>query len=278
MKYKAILILLSVIYMSLACSADNTAKVGRFNVEKDILLVQLDCNTDVDDIHTAAALATMMYNSEFSKINYHVVTGTYGIQGGEYVPPNSLLELAFENNWTDAHENFDDALKQTKVLVKTTLENGGDIWIAEAGQSDFSAELIKAIQSDLNDINTTQRIHIVQHSDWNEENTLPSNLAFVKENADYNRIPDGNAIGNGSPGFVSHEYTEWRSKIKDPKLLEIWQHSIDLANKYNGEDGRYNNPAMADGGLDFSDLAEVCWIFGLEDIKDVEHFFNLYSN
>ena len=235
MKYKAILILLSVIYMSLACSADNTAKVGRFNVEKDILLVQLDCKTDVDDIHTAAALATMMYNSEFSKINYHVVTGTYGIQGGEYVPPNSLLELAFENNWTDAHENFDDALKQTKVLVKTTLENGGDIWIAEAGQSDFSAELIKAIQSDLNDINTTQRIHIVQHSDWNEENTSPINLAFVKENADYNRIPDGNAIGNGSPGFLSHEYTEWRSKIKDPKLLEIWQHSIDVANKYNGK-------------------------------------------
>lgn len=278
MKYKAILILLSVIYMSLACSADNTAKVGRFNVEKDILLVQLDCKTDVDDIHTAAALATMMYNSEFSNINYHVVTGTYGIQGGEYVPPNSLLELAFENNWTDAHENFDDALKQTKVLVKATLENGGDIWIAEAGQSDFSAELIKAIQSDLNDINTTQRIHIVQHSDWNEENTSPINLAFVKENADYNRIPDGNAIGNGSPGFLSHEYTEWRSKIKDPKLLEIWQHSIDVANKYNGKEGRYNNPAIADGGLDFSDLAEVCWIFGLEDIKDVEHFFNLYSN
>lgn len=278
MKYKAILILLSVIYMSLACSADNTAKVGRFNVEKDILLVQLDCKTDVDDIHTAAALATMMYNSEFSNINYHVVTGTYGIQGGEYVPPNSLLELAFENNWTDAHENFDDALKQTKVLVKATLENGGDIWIAEAGQSDFSAELIKAIQSDLNDINTTQRIHIVQHSDWNEENTSPINLAFVKENADYNRIPDGNAVGNGSPGFLSHEYTEWRSKIKDPKLLEIWQHSIDVANKYNGKEGRYNNPAIADGGLDFSDLAEVCWIFGLEDIKDVEHFFNLYSN
>lgn len=278
MKYKAILILLSVIYMSLACSADNTAKVGRFNVEKDILLVQLDCKTDVDDIHTAAALATMMYNSEFSKINYHVVTGTYGIQGGEYVPPNSLLELAFENNWTDAHENFDDALKQTKVLVKTTLENGGDIWIAEAGQSDFSAELIKAIQSDLNDINTTQRIHIVQHGAWNEENTLPSNLAFVKGNADYNRIPDGNAVGNGSPGFVSHEYTEWRSKIKDPKLLEIWQHSIEVANKYNGKEGRYNNPAIADGGLDFSDLAEVCWIFGLEDIKDVEHFSNLYSN
>ncbi len=278
MKYKAILILLSVIYMSLACSADNTSKIGRFDVGKDLLLVQLDCKTDVDDIHTAAGLATLMSNSKFSKVNYHIVTGTYGIQGGKYAPPNPLLDLAFENNWTDAHENFDDALKETKVLVKAILENGGDIWIAEAGQSDFSAELIKAIQSDLNDINTSQRIHIVQHSAWNEENTSPSNLAFVKENSDYKKIPDGNAVGNGSPGFASHEYTEWRSKIKESKLLETWQLAIDIANKYNGKDGRYNNPAIADGGLDFSDLAEVCWIFGLEDIKDVEHFFNLYTN
>jgi len=29
--------------------------------------------------------------------------------------------------------------------------------------------------------------------------------------------------------------------------------------------------------LDFSDLSEVCWILGLQDIKDTEHFFNLYS-
>ena len=66
--------------------------------------------------------------------------------------------------------------------------------------------------------------------------------------------------------------------IKDAILIEIWQLAVDLGNKYNGKDGRYNNKAVSEGGLDFSDLSEVCWILGLEDIKDTEQFFNLYSN
>ena len=54
--------------------------------------------------------------------------------------------------------------------------------------------------------------------------------------------------------------------------------AIEISNKYNGTDGRYNNQAIAQGGMDFSDLSEVCWILGINDIKDTEHFFNIYSN
>ena len=126
-------------------------------------------------------------------------------------------------------------------------------------------------------INTSQRIHVVQHSDWNEEATSPHNLDFVKKNIDYQKIPDGNAVGNGTPGFRSPGYTHWENKIMNPKLVEIWQLAIDLSNKYNGKEGRYKNEAIAAGGLDFSDLSEVCWILGLQDIKDSEHFFNLYT-
>ena len=82
------------------------SKAGDFNIEKDLLLVQLDCKTDVDDLHTAAAFATLMADDRFSKVKYHVVAGTYGIQEGLYVPPNDLLELAFANNWTDAPSKF----------------------------------------------------------------------------------------------------------------------------------------------------------------------------
>lgn len=281
MRNKTLLFIVTVItLLAFLCSSSNKtpSQIGRFNVEKDLLLVQLDCKTDVDDLQTAAGLATLMSNSEFSEINFHVVTGAYGIQGGLYLPPNSLLELAFKNNWTDAHENFEDAIEQVKVFVKNTLENEGDIWIAEAGQSDFSAALVKTIQSDLANVNTSKRIHIVQHGRWNEENTSPENLEFVKKNTDYKKIADGNAVGNGTPGFRFPKYTQWRNKIKDPKLIEIWQHSIDLCDIYNDKEGRYNNEAISKGGLDFSDLVEVCWIFGLEDIKDIEHFFDLYSN
>ena len=214
----------------------------------------------------------------FSTIKYHAVAGTYGIQEGLYVPPNDLFELAFGDNWTDAHGNFEMAVDNVKAVVKNTLNNNGDIWIAEAGQSDFSAELVKAIQADLPEVNTSRRIHIVQHGKWNEKVTSPENLDFVKQNTDYLKIPDGNVTGNGTPGFRSPDYKVWESKITNPKLKEVWQLAVDLSIKYNGKESRFNNEAVAAGGLDFSDLVEICWILGLQNIENTEDFFNLYSN
>jgi hypothetical protein len=254
------------------------SKKDTFNIEKDLLLVQFDCKTDVDDIHTMAALATLMFDSGFSGVNYHAVAGTYGTQKGLYVPPNDLLQLAFDNNWTDANENFELAVNKVKGLVITTFANQGDIWVADAGQSDFTAELVKAVKAELPEINSLQRIHVVQHSNWNEEVTSPERLQFVKSNTDYQKIPDGNVVGNGSPGFRSPDYTQLKDKITDPGIVKIWQLAMEIANKYNGKEGRYHNEAISAGGMDFSDLSEVCWILGLSDIKDTEHFFNLFSN
>ena len=281
MKSKTILfIAIASILISFKCSSQDMSspKAGLFNLDKDLLLGHFDCKTDVDDLQTVAAFVTLLSDMKFSKIKYHAVAGTYGIQDGLYVPPNDLFQLAFGDNWTDAHENLKKAVEQVKVIAKTTLENQGDIWIAEAGQSDFSAELVKAVQSDLSDINISQRIHIVQHSNWNEDVTSPASLDYVKKNTDYQKIPDGNQVGNGTPGFRSSKAAKWQEKIKNPKLIETWQLAIDISNRYNGKEGRYLNEAIAAGGLDFSDLSEVCWILGLQDIKDTEHFFNLYSN
>ena len=248
-----------------------------FDFDKDLLLVQFDCKTDVDDLHTVAALATLLSDSKFSNINYHAVAGTYGIQEGLYVPPNPLFELAFGENWTDAHENFDNAVDQVLMIIKATLGKQGDVWIADAGQSDFTASLIKAIQSDLPEVIISERIHVVQHSNWNEEVTALENLQFVKDHANYQKIADGNAVGNGTPGFRSPNFTQWEKEVVTTRLVEIWQLAIDLSNEYNGKEGRYNNAAIAAGGLDFSDLSEVCWILGLQDIKDTTEFFERYT-
>jgi len=263
--------------LSGAAFGSEPIKAGQFNKEKDLLLGQFDCKTDVDDLHTAAALATLLSDSAFSKINYHAVAGAYGIQDGLYVPPNALFKEAFGNNWTDAHADFEKAVDQIKAIVKPILAEDGDIWIADAGQSDFSAALIKALQKDLPELNTSQRFHVVQHSDWNEEVTTPECLQFVKANADYHKIPDGNAVGNGTPGFRSPKRIELKKRVETPELLEIWKLAIDLGNQYNGKEGRYLNEAIAAGGLDFSDLSEVCWILGLQDIKDVEAFFEVFG-
>ncbi|MFC2138525.1 hypothetical protein ACFLTE_10145 [Bacteroidota bacterium] len=274
-----ILIVIVTILVSCKSNTEDTGslKVGIFNIEKDLLLAQYDCKTDVDDLHSVAAFITLLSDSNFSKIKYHAVAGTYGTQEGLYVPPNDLFQLAFKDNWTDAHKNFESAVEKVKAIAKKTLANKGDIWIAEAGQSDFSAELIKAIQTDLPETDISQHIHVVQHSDWNEKVTSPESLQYVKKNTDYQKIADGNVVGNGTPGFRSPNYINWKSKITNPGLIEIWQLAIDLGIKYNGTEGRYNNEAIMAGGLDFSDLSEVCWILGVQDIKDAEHFFSLYS-
>lgn len=266
-------VIISLTAIFLTCNNALAQKAGHFDIEKDLLLAQYDCKTDVDDLHSAAAFATLMSVPEYSKIHWHVVAGTYGTQQGLYVPPNDLFRLAFMDNWTDAHNNLNVAVEKVKSIALATLRNNGDVWIAEAGQSDFSAKLVKAIKKVLPDLETRKRIHIVQHSDWNEEVTSASSLDFVKKNTDYNKIADGNIVGNGTPGFRSAEYTGWKNKITDSKLTEIWQFAIELSNSYNGKEGRYNNEAIAAGGPDFSDMSEVCWILGLEDIKDSEEFF-----
>ena len=184
MKSKA-LIFIAIITVLLSFRSNaidkSSLEAGGFNMEKDLLLVQFDCKTDVDDLQTVAALVTLLSDSGFSKIHYHAVAGTYGIQEGLYVPPNDLFQLAFGDNWTDAHENLKDAVERVKAIVKTTLADQGDIWIAEAGQSDFTAALVKAVQSDIPEISVSQRIHVVQHSDWNEKVYFTREPAIRKE-------------------------------------------------------------------------------------------------
>jgi hypothetical protein len=274
---KVPLVVFCMFIVSCASGPPITTQIGQFRVESDLLLAHFDCKTDVDDVHSIAGVATMLADPRFRDVTYHAVAGTYGTQDGEYVPANELFEAAFAGHWSDAHSEYDGALKEVTRLVSDTLEKGGDIWIAEAGQSDFSADLIRTVKKTLPDIETTKRIHVVQHSDWNENNTASDNLSFVKENTHYHKIPDGNIVGNGSPGFKSDEMPKWRDAIHDGRLLRIWEMALEIADRYNGKDGRYNNPAVAGGGMDFSDVSEACWIFGFNHLKNAGQFFEEFT-
>jgi len=271
---------LILIIFLLSCTSEQppSALLGRFNLDKDLYLAQFDCKTDVDDLYSVAGVATILSDSRFKNVKYHAVAGAYGIQEGLYVPANELFEAAFGRNWSDAHSNFEHALKEVTRIATNTLERGGDIWIADAGQSDFSAALIRNIKSTFPKIETKSHINVVQHSDWNESATAAENVSYVKANASYHKIPDGNIVGNGSPGFKTDKNVNWQGYITNPEITHVWELAIKIANKYNGKQNRYKNSDIAHGGMDFSDVSETCWIFGFESLINVEQFFQEFSD
>jgi len=249
-----------------------------FDIQTDLLLLLYDCKTDVDDLHSIAAAASLIRTPKYSRINYHAVAGSYGIQDGKYIPGNRLFSLAFSDRWSDAHTNYENSLQEVYVKVSKALAKGGDIWIAEAGQSDFSASIIAKVQGSMSQVNTQKRIHVVQHSDWNEDKTTQEHLTFVKENSNYLKIPDGNVPHNGSPGYTTSNQINWSDMLDSEEMIAIWQLAIDLANTYNGSEGRYVNKTIKVGGMDFSDFCEVQYILGLQGADSCPEFFEFIQN
>jgi hypothetical protein len=256
-----------------AVPAPGAELLGQFDKDRDLYLANFDLKTDVDDIHSVAAVATMLANSRLDGVQYHAVAGAYGSQGGLYVPANDLFEMAFGENWSDAHADRDKAVKDVSRISLQALNAGGNIWIAEGGQSDFSAALVRDLQRRLPGTSLKDRIHIVQHADWNEKVTTPEDLEFVRREVSYHRIADGNTAGNGTPDYRRDDVIDWRNYLTDARLTAIWDKAIALADTYNGTDGRYLNESIKQGGLDFSDATETTWIFGFNDLSTEEEFF-----
>ncbi len=268
-----LLLLLSCSLISCQRAIQSSDASNRFDISQDLLLLHYDCKTDVDDLHSIAAFASVIDRPDLQGLQYHAVAGTYGIQGGLYVPPEELMPLAFGDRWSDAHADFDQAVANVKLIAMETLSTGGDVWIAEAGQSDFSAALVKAIKAASSKIKPTDRIHIVQHSNWNEESTDPAALAYVQAETDYHKIPDGNAEANGTPGYRDPDFADWHRYVTQPKKILLWNTANRLSKAYNGVDGRYLNEAMDQGGMDFSDFSEVQYILQIDGIETVTEYF-----
>lgn len=258
-------------------------KIGRFDPASDLFLAQFDIKTDTDDLHSAAAVATVLASPGFECVTYRAVSGTYGTQGGTYVDPGTIFADAFGESWVDAHGDRDAAVARLAGDVGETLKAGGHVWIMEGGQSDVSAATLRAVLRE--DPNAPlKHVHLVQHSDWNERVTSEAALSFVKVRTDYVKIPDGNAAGNGTPGFRTENGVAWPALLSASKVGPIWtavQHSARAHNGSGFDDatiaaGGYDNKAIGAGGLDFSDTSEAMWIFGYESLRDEKAFVETF--
>ena len=255
-------------------SCEDGRSIGHFRPATDLFLAQFDIKTDVDDLHSAAAVATMLAAPELSCVRYLAVAGSYGTQEGDFVPAPALFERAFGARWRDAHGDRDSAVHDVARAAIDTLDEGGDIWIMEAGQSDFSAAVLARVLESISKEATRGRVHIVQHSEWNEDVTSREALAYVKRYADYRKIPDGNAVGNGSPGYRTSDAGPWERVLGDERVGDIWREARRVADAYNGVG--YDNEAIRSGGFDFSDTVEAAYIFGFAELNDASEFVDYF--
>ncbi|MGM8228672.1 carbohydrate-binding protein [Cellvibrio sp. ARAG 10.3] len=247
--------------------------LGKFNINKDLLLAHFDQKPDLDDVHAVAALATMLRDQRFRTIKYHAVAGTTGTQGGRYIDAPHLFNLAFGANWSNASTNWNSAVNTVAQKALATLNSGGHVWVQEAGQSDFTADVVRLIKQTNGSINLKNQFHVVQHSNWNEDKTTPADLNYVKTTVQYNKIADGNAMNNGTPGFNTKDGSDWVRAKSNQTVGAIWSEAQRVANANNSSSG-YENPSIKAGGFDFSDCVENVWIFGFLQVNNVKGFFN----
>jgi len=115
---------------------------GQYVQDRDLISLHYDHAPDRDDGHaTVSALAVVRAMG----IQPHVVSGAYGDgNADQYQPPAEIvMAAAWGSDWLDAHNNYQSSVNRTTTAWLATLNNGGEIWVAEGGQSDFTSDVMR---------------------------------------------------------------------------------------------------------------------------------------
>ena len=88
------------VLLTLVTSASSAyGQDNHFNQEKDLFIAQFDSIPDPDDIHSQAAVGSILAHPNFKGVNALGVAGAYGIQIANskrpYIDSTALLNLAF---------------------------------------------------------------------------------------------------------------------------------------------------------------------------------------
>ncbi len=280
--FKHLLILVLLFSMASESFAQNPG----FNKNKDFLLANFDLRPDEDDVMAAAALAVMLRHSDLSGVKSLAVAGAYGEQGGTFITtavPSFYNQLfgAENNKWTNAHKNWNASVGRAKNKVKSTLNNGGKVFVAEAGQSDFTHDVLRAVIREGVSRNTVKRnVFVVQHSDWNEDKSNKDKLDWVMKNTQYRKIDNGNVNirHNKTPGYNNRD-RKWLRSAKSNNnpnrtARSFWTKADQICDNFRSS---YENSVIKGGGVDFSDCVEIWWIFKIGNKADnVGKFWDRY--
>lgn len=255
-----------------------------FDKKTDLLLANFDLKPDEDDVMATAALACMLKHPDFVKVKYYAVIGAYGDQKHTFITsgiPNYYTKLFGKENvtWTNADANWNESVSRAKIKVVAILKAGGKVFVQEAGQSNFTYDVLQAAMTEGLDLEIIQQnVIIVQHSIYNEKNTTGSKLTWLRDNTVYIKIDDGNTSDNKTPGYRTKD-TQWLELAKsknnqNTEARKIWTSADEVCDKW---ESTWTNKWIAGGGIDFSDCVENWYIFNLgNEANDIPSFWSKY--
>ena len=230
---------------------------AQFVQDQDLISLHYDHAPDRDDGHaTVAALAVVRSLG----IVPHVVSGAHGTGNASQYQPEAevVMRAAWGSAWVDANGNRQSAVNATASRWLNTLLNGGDIWVAEGGQSDLTAAVVRSINNSNPSINARNRIHVVQHSRFNESNANQSDLRFTQSNTDYILIADGN--DDNATADLNMRSDRFVQLARNSQFSSAWNAAFS-----------YLDPNFK---LDFSDTVLLLHILGIgrDQIATVDDF------
>lgn len=237
-----------------------TIQNGSFNRNRDLVAIHFDHAPDRDDGH--AAVAALMVRDRLN-LNVQVVGGAHGVYNRDRYDSESerVMFAVWGSEWLNAHSNRAGSISAAVNRWTAVLAAGGSVWVAEGGQSDFTAAVVRTIRNNHSEFDTRQRIHVIQHSDWNEDHALAEDLNYVRNNTRYVKIADGNDPNSTADfRFESHNNGSFVARAQSSRYSSEW------AAAFN-----YLTPGEK---LDFSDTVELMHIVGLGTnvIRDVNEF------
>ncbi len=238
------------------------ALASPFDPERDLLSLHYDHAPGLDDAHAAVASRAI---SLWLGIQPHVVSGTYGYGNKREYNSGSekVMRDAWGGDWHNAHADRGGALSATVTAWLATIDGGGTIWIAEGGQSNFTADVIREIKARRPGLDTRLSIQLVQHSDFNETATADKDLAYVKAETTYTRIADGNKV-NATADLDKND-DSFRRKALNSSLGATWRSAFEYTSDWNNR-------------ADFSDTVEVLHILGVgtDIVADTDDFADYF--
>lgn len=234
---------------------------GPFDPRRDLVALHFDHANYRDDGQATVAGKEIVEDLGLDVI---VLGGTYSPANDNYIPESELvMDTTWgPNGWINAHANRAGAISTSAQRWMAVLERGGDVWVAEGGQSDLTADVVRSVATAMPSVDLGSRIHVVQHSVVNERRTTVDDLAFLRSTVDYIKIDDGNY--DNATAKLRQQDDDFVQTARSGSLSAAWNAAFD-----------YLDPAQT---LDFSDTVELLHIVGIDrdTIADPEDFADYF--